>query len=111
GEDFHFYPSMKPDLRTTMLGIGCGVSPGLHHPEMTFNLKRIPVAVEIITRTLLLLCNKRKGLRHDGISRTNDESRYAGGTRIRIPGVEDGPHPYTPNDDSDKKWRDYAWFV
>ena len=61
GEDFHFYPSMKPDLRTTMLGIGCGVSPGLHHPEMTFNLKRIPVAVEIITRTLLLTLQQTQG--------------------------------------------------
>src|SRR5699024_435704 len=61
GEDFHFYPSMTPHLRTTMIGVGCGASPGLHQPEMTFNLKRIPVAAEIITRTLLLTLQQTQG--------------------------------------------------
>src|SRR5699024_5180850 len=58
---FHFYPSMKPDFRIKKLEIGCGVSPGLHDPEMTINFKRLPVAGEIITRTLLLTLHQTQG--------------------------------------------------
>lgn len=54
GEDFHFYTYSKPNLQTTMLGLGCGVTPGLHHPKMTFNQKRLPTGAEIITRALVL---------------------------------------------------------
>lgn len=57
GEDFHFYNYSKPQLKTTMLGIGCGVTPGLHHPGMTFNKKRLPTSAEIIARALLLALN------------------------------------------------------
>lgn len=53
GEDFHLYAFSKPQLKTTMLGIGCGVTPGLHHPEMTFNRERLPVAAEIVAKTLV----------------------------------------------------------
>lgn len=54
GEDFHFYTYSKPDLKATMLGLGCGVTPGLHHPDMTFNQERLPIGAEIITRALVL---------------------------------------------------------
>ena len=54
GEDFHFYTYSKPELRATMLGLGCGVTPGLHHPEMTFNQSRLPTGVEIVTRAIIL---------------------------------------------------------
>lgn len=54
GEDFHFYAYSRPQLKTTMLGIGCGVTPGLHHPKMTFNKDRLPTAAKIIARTLVL---------------------------------------------------------
>lgn len=37
-----------------MLGLGCGVTPGLHHPQMTFNRQQLPVGVRIITRALLI---------------------------------------------------------
>lgn len=53
GEDFHFYSLSKPELKTTMLGLGVGVTPGLHHPEMTFNREYLPMGAEIITRALL----------------------------------------------------------
>lgn len=53
GEDFHLYTFSKPDLNSTMLGIGCGLTPGLHHPEMTFNQERLPVAAEIVTKALV----------------------------------------------------------
>ncbi|RIV22777.1 amidohydrolase [Alicyclobacillaceae bacterium I2511] len=35
-EDFHFYTALRPQLQATMLGLGCDLSPGLHHPYMTF---------------------------------------------------------------------------
>jgi len=53
GEDFHFYAYTKPHLKTTMLGLGCGVTPGLHHPQMTFNQDQLETGVEIIKRALL----------------------------------------------------------
>lgn len=54
GEDFHFYSYSKPHLKTTMLGLGCGVTPGLHHPNMTFNRNQLIVGTQIITKALLL---------------------------------------------------------
>ena len=54
GEDFHFYAYTRPQLKTTMLGLGCGVTPGLHHPQMTFNTKQLHTGVNIITKALLL---------------------------------------------------------
>lgn len=52
GEDFHFYAFKRPQLKTTMLGLGCGVAPGLHHPLMTFNTEQLAVGVRIITAAL-----------------------------------------------------------
>ena len=37
GEDFHFYSVKRPEVKATMLGLGCGLKPGLHHPHMTFD--------------------------------------------------------------------------
>ncbi len=53
GEDFHFYPLHKPNLKATMLGLGCGLSPGLHHPSMTFNQERIHTGIDILTKTIV----------------------------------------------------------
>ncbi|MER1985714.1 MAG: amidohydrolase [Solibacillus sp.] len=53
GEDFHFYAYKRPNLKTTMLGLGCGVTPGLHHPHMTFNREQLAVGVEILTHTII----------------------------------------------------------
>ncbi|KOS66474.1 amidohydrolase [Lysinibacillus contaminans] len=52
-EDFHFYTYERPNLKATMLGFGCGVTPGLHHPKMTFNRERLMTGVSIITRAIL----------------------------------------------------------
>lgn len=59
-EDFHFYSYLRPQLKTTMLGLGCGVSPGLHHPQMTFNRKQLPVGACIITIALLIALHRVK---------------------------------------------------
>ncbi len=52
GEDFHFYTLKRPSVKATMLGLGCGLSPGLHHPKMTFNHDRLLDGIEILTRTI-----------------------------------------------------------
>lgn len=53
GEDFHFYTLKRPQIKATMLGLGCGLTPGLHHPYMTFNTEQLISGVEILTRTVL----------------------------------------------------------
>ncbi|WP_026690237.1 M20 peptidase aminoacylase family protein [Alteribacter aurantiacus] len=52
GDDFHFYTIKKPGLRATMLGIGCDLTPGLHHPQMTFQWEAIPDAIKVITKAV-----------------------------------------------------------
>lgn len=58
GDDFHFYTIKKPDIKATMLAIGCNLKPGLHHSNMTFNHEVIPEAVEILTHALLKTVEK-----------------------------------------------------
>ncbi|WP_067725990.1 M20 peptidase aminoacylase family protein [Oceanobacillus damuensis] len=53
GDDFHFYTIEKPSLKATMLGLGCDLQPGLHHPHMTFNEKALMNGVEILHRAVL----------------------------------------------------------
>lgn len=53
GDDFHYYTIKRPDLKATMLAIGCDLSPGIHHPNMTFNHAIFPDAIEVITRAML----------------------------------------------------------
>ncbi|AOV07469.1 M20 peptidase aminoacylase family protein [Sporosarcina ureilytica] len=52
GEDFHFYTLKRPTVKATMLGLGCDLSPGLHHPKMTFNHESIHTGIEILARTV-----------------------------------------------------------
>ncbi len=37
GEDFHFYKTKKPSVRTAYFGVGVGATPGLHCRNMTFD--------------------------------------------------------------------------
>lgn len=53
GEDFHFYTLKNPTVKATMLGLGCDLQPGLHHPQMTFNQNAIYTGMEILARTVL----------------------------------------------------------
>ncbi|MDR6999798.1 M20 peptidase aminoacylase family protein [Neobacillus niacini] len=52
-EDFHFYTKERPYLKAAMLGLGCDLAPGLHHPNMSFNRKALLDGIEILTRTVL----------------------------------------------------------
>lgn len=47
-EDFHFYTALRPNLEATMLGVGCNLSPGLHHPYMTFHKEALFDAMAIL---------------------------------------------------------------
>ncbi|MCD5323352.1 MULTISPECIES: M20 peptidase aminoacylase family protein [Pontibacillus] len=53
GDDFHFYTIKKPELKATMLGLGCDLKPGLHHPQMTFNQDRMLDGTKILTQAVL----------------------------------------------------------
>jgi amidohydrolase len=63
-EDFHFYSVKRPEVKATMLGLGCGLRPGLHHPKMTFDRKALITGTEILTRTILTTFQKN-GLKID----------------------------------------------
>ena len=41
-DDFHFYTIRQPEVKAAMIGIGADLSPGLHHPKMTFNRDSLP---------------------------------------------------------------------
>lgn len=53
GEDFHYYTLSRPSVKTTMLGLGCGLTPGLHHPRMKFNQNSILTGVEVLARAVI----------------------------------------------------------
>jgi amidohydrolase len=52
-EDFHFYSLKNPNLAATMIGIGCDLKPGLHHPSMYFHQEALLYGTKIITNLLL----------------------------------------------------------
>lgn len=49
GEDFHYYKATYPNLQATMVGLGTGLSPGLHHPNMSFNLDALLNGIKILS--------------------------------------------------------------
>ncbi|ARK21683.1 MULTISPECIES: amidohydrolase [Sporosarcina] len=52
-EDFHFYTWKTPDIPATMIGLGCDLKPGLHHPQMSFNTDALIYGAQILTELLL----------------------------------------------------------
>ncbi|KGX88652.1 amidohydrolase [Pontibacillus halophilus JSM 076056 = DSM 19796] len=61
GDDFHFYTIERPSLKATMLGLGCDLTPGLHHPHMTFNKEALMDGVNILYRAVLNTYNETRG--------------------------------------------------
>jgi amidohydrolase len=62
GEDFHFYSVKRPHLKATMLGLGCGLTPGLHHPHMTFDRDAMLSGIQILaTAVIKTLEQDKKG--------------------------------------------------
>ncbi|WP_221563092.1 M20 peptidase aminoacylase family protein [Alkalihalobacillus sp. TS-13] len=60
GEDFHFYPKNKSDIQATMVGLGTGLTPGLHHPNMEFNLSSLKNGVAILAASMIKLSEQIK---------------------------------------------------
>jgi amidohydrolase len=48
GEDFHFFVKHKPSIKAGYIGLGCDLSPGLHHPEMKFDTGALDNGVNIL---------------------------------------------------------------
>lgn len=46
-EDFFHYAVQRPTVKSGFWGLGTGLTPGLHHPEMRFDLNALPVGVKI----------------------------------------------------------------
>lgn len=57
-EDFHFYPLLKPNVQATMVGLGTGLSPGLHDAKMTFDLKALQNGAAILALSAVKLFNR-----------------------------------------------------
>lgn len=56
GEDFFFYKKLRPDVKVGFFGLGVNATPGLHHPDMHFDLDALENGVEIFkTATLKIL--------------------------------------------------------
>lgn len=53
GEDFHFYKTNFPHIQTTMVGLGTDLEPGLHHPNMSFNLDSLSNGVKILSTAII----------------------------------------------------------
>jgi len=51
-DDFHFYTVKKPELKAAMIGIGANLTPGLHHPKMTFDRSALIDAAKILACVL-----------------------------------------------------------
>lgn len=77
GEDFHYYAVKRPGIKTTMLGLGCGVTPGLRHPNMTFNKERLISGIEILTRAALSALQKVK------TEEANEYARISSGEKVK----------------------------
>jgi len=54
GEDFHFYTNRYPNIAATMIGLGCDLNFGLHHPQMNFNLDALHYGTKILVQSVLI---------------------------------------------------------
>ena len=56
GEDFNFFKQERPHMKTVDMGVGCGLTPCLHDPAMTYDRYALEGAVkvlhELVTRVL-----------------------------------------------------------
>lgn len=51
-EDFHFFVKHNPDLKVGYWGLGVDLEPGLHHPQMHFNVDGLVAGVNIVLRSV-----------------------------------------------------------
>lgn len=51
-DDFHFYTIRIPELKAAMVGVGADLTPGLHHPDMTFDPEALDIGARVLAETL-----------------------------------------------------------
>lgn len=51
-DDFHFYTIRKPELKAAMIGVGGDLTPGLHHPDMTFDRASLDIGARVLAEIL-----------------------------------------------------------
>ncbi|MCM3791377.1 amidohydrolase [Domibacillus indicus] len=51
-DDFHFYTIKRPHIKACMMGLGAGLTPGLHHPHMTFDRRIIKIGAEALAASV-----------------------------------------------------------
>ncbi len=51
-DDFHFYTIHDPNLKAAMIGIGADLTPGLHHPQVQFNLDALEIGASVLAKTV-----------------------------------------------------------
>ena len=51
-DDFHFYTVKNPKLKAAMIGVGANLTPGLHHPKMTFDHRALIDGSKAVAVTL-----------------------------------------------------------
>lgn len=51
-DDFHFYTIKRPHIKACMMGLGSGLTPGLHHPNMTFDRRIIKIGAETLAASV-----------------------------------------------------------
>lgn len=52
-EDFHYYTVERPQIKATMLALGCDLVPGLHHPLMHFDRSALEKGVAILCQAVV----------------------------------------------------------
>lgn len=57
-DDFHFYTILRPNLKAAMIGIGADLTPGLHHPKMTFKKEALITGAKVLITTLRNAANE-----------------------------------------------------
>lgn len=60
GEDFHYYAKANDHLQTTMIGLGTDLQPGLHHPDMHFQLNSLLHGIKIMTLSAFRLMEENQ---------------------------------------------------
>ena len=53
GEDFNFFKTERPSIRTGYFGVGVGAAPGLHNREMNFDDTLLPMGAAVFEKFVL----------------------------------------------------------
>jgi amidohydrolase len=53
GEDFHYFAKTYPKLKSAYFGVGVAAEPGLHDPNMHFNIDGLQAGVEVLEKITL----------------------------------------------------------